>query len=140
MDFSLTKTKKVIVYAFIIMCAFIVSVRVLLVGYNALFRNYPYKTEANWICEEPHIEFVYSKADNGAPLSKEYLVWNEEVIPIDVSYDPGMYCVTPKGSAVYAERLFTGEWKYRKGTLVFSIKEDFIFGNQYDELIFYRQD
>ena len=123
-----------------IACILLAIICALFVGCDPYYGKYPFQEEATWICEEPYMQFVFSKAANGVPISEEYLVWDGEEIPIDVSYQGSMYCVDPKGSTVHAERLFTGEWKYRKGNLVFLIKEDFIFGNQYDELIFYRQD
>ena len=134
MEYVSTKVKMLIT------CILLAIICALFAGCDPYYRNYPFQEEATWICEEPYMQFVFSKAANGVPISEEYLIWNGEKIQIDVSYQASMYCVDPKGSIVHDERLFTGEWKYRKGALVFSIKEDFIFGNQYEELIFYRQD
>ena len=104
--------------------------------YSIRSRNYPFLVASIWQCKEPHFSIVYGSAENGMLTSSEELEWNNKTMPVEVCFLMSEYDVYPVGSCTYKERLFSGTWKYRNGDLILIIEEDFIFDNQYTELVF----
>lgn len=98
--------------------------------------KYPYSEDSEWICTDPYFVLSYSRISQGGFVEIEYLEWEDTTIAVDVKYQSSGFWVYPKGSNVYDERLLSGTWKYRKGNLVFFIDEDFVFNNQFSELVF----
>ena len=98
--------------------------------------RYPFQIADNWKCSSPEFSLSYSTGADNQKQENEQLIWNGQTIDVDVMFGLGDYCVYPIDSVDYGDRLLTGTWKYRAGDLVLIIKEDFIFGNQYKELVF----
>ena len=120
-----------------------IIVLALLLGLSAVWcvnaiqsRNYPFLVATAWKCNNPHFTLMYNSDENGTFTSREELEWNNEKIPVEICFLMREYDVYPVGSSAYSDRLFSGTWKYRNGDFVMIIKEDFIFGNQYKELVF----
>ena len=104
--------------------------------YCAGSRNYPYHVAPMWQCDDPYFLLVYTREENGALTCHEALEWNNETNVVDVGFLMREYDVYPAETSAYADRLFSGTWKYRKGNLVLMIEEDFLFDYQYSELVF----
>ena len=111
-----------------VVCAF-------LFGCDATAGAYPYSEPSEWISRDPSFILTYTRDSTGYLVSEETLIWNEEEIAVDIGYNADFFCVQPEGSVVFAERLFSGTWYYRNGNLVLSVEEDFIFNNQYAEIV-----
>lgn len=99
-------------------------------------RNYPYHVASMWQCNDPYFLITYNRKENGALTSYEKLEWNDEAIQIDLCFLMSEYYVYPVTSSEYGDRLLSGTWEYRNGDLVLIIDEDYIFDNQYKELVF----
>ena len=99
------------------------------------YGKYPSDIAAQWTSETPHLALTYSVNSNGEIVTHEELEFENELIAVDILFGLGDYCVYPINSSAYKDRLFSGRWKYRKGNLVLIIKEDFIFENQYSEIV-----
>lgn len=95
----------------------------------------PYNVSENWISEDPYFLLCYSRDTDGILIQDEQLELDGELINVDLMFGRGVYCVYPQDSNNYDERLLSGTWKYRNGDLVLEIEEDFVFSNQYSELI-----
>lgn len=104
--------------------------------YNISSRNYPFNTASVWHSENPTFTLTYTYEDNGMLNRCEILEWDQEILYVDVCFLMREYCVYPKNSSAYEDRLFSGTWRYKNGNLVFTIKEDFIFDNQFSEIVF----
>lgn len=104
--------------------------------YHTSSRNYPFHISSEWHSNAPVFTLSYMQDDNGMLNSSEILEWNHEIIYVDVCFLMREYCVYPKNSDAYEDRLFSGTWHYRKGKLVLTIQEDYIFDNQFSELVF----
>lgn len=98
--------------------------------------RYPFQIADNWKCTSPEFSLSYSADADKQKQGNEQLIWNGLTIDVDIMFGLGDYCVYPIDSAAYSDRLLSGTWKYRDGDLILIIKEDFIFGNQYTELVF----
>ena len=103
-------------------------------------RNYPFLVTSTWQCSDPHFTLIYNAEGRGKFTSYEELEWNNQTIQVEIGFLMHEYDVFPVGATAYSDRLFSGTWRYRNGTLVFFIKEDYIFGKQYDELVFHKQE
>ena len=114
----------------------IVGISILCLGCDPYYDDYPYCTESEWICSNPVFTLSYTFDSNGGLKHEEFLGLNGETIAVDVLFHAGSYFAMPENSNLHSERLFSGRWKYRDGDLVLTIKEDFIFHNQYEELVF----
>ena len=99
--------------------------------------EYPWEKGARWVCEEPHFTLSYSRNSHNMLVSEEVLVWDGKEIPVFIGMQQHSYDVYPQSSNRYDDRLLSGTWKFRDGNLVLCIEEDFIFDNQYRELIFH---
>lgn len=93
--------------------------------------QYPYQVADEWACNVPCFILTYSNNQEYGKLKLE-----DETINVDVWFGLGDYWVLPKNSVAYDDRLLGGKWKYRKGDLVLSIEEDFLFEGKYSELVF----
>lgn len=98
--------------------------------------RYPHDLGTEWICNDPYFSLKYTEDANGILVQTEQLEWEGETIAVDVGFISTTYCVYPEHSNHYEDRLFSGTWSYRNKVLILSIDEDFIFDNQYSELIF----
>lgn len=103
-------------------------------GCDTYANAYPFLENSTWICENPSFSLDYSVdyADN----SREIIDWQGSIIDVDVFYNADYFCVYPDGNNYHDSRLLTGTWYYRDGCLVFQIEEDFIFHNQFSEIVF----
>ena len=98
--------------------------------------QYPFQMANYWKCPSPEFSLSYwTDADNRKQEDAQ-LIWNGQTIDVDIMFGVGDFCVYPADSLAYSDRLLSGLWKYRAGDLILIIKEDFIFGNQYKELVF----
>lgn len=104
--------------------------------YQKSSRNYPFYIASVWHSDNPTFTLTYTYDENGVLISSEILEWNQEVMHVEVCFLMREYCVYPKNSSAYEDRLFSGTWRYQDGNLVFFIEEDFLFGNQFSELVF----
>ena len=111
----------------------------LLCGCDPYYDQYPFLEEAEWICDEPHFTFTYTYDSNGACNGTELLTWQGTTMEVDVLFQSTWYVVIPEGPTSNDDRILTGVWRYQNGNLVLSIEEDFIFNNQYSELVFTRR-
>lgn len=107
---------------------------------SMLFIEYPWERGSHWVCEDPDFTLSYSVNSLGSMVSEEILIWEGREIRVDLAMGQGYYAVFPKYSNHYDDRLLTGTWKFKRGNLVLRIEEDFIFDNQYKELVFHPQD
>lgn len=134
MDFELTPkrrcVKPIVAVLFVIILVFVLWLS------NSDNRNYPYLVEGRWVCTEPYFSLLYNKEETGKINRSEIIKWDNQVIEVEIGFLMKEYCVYPEGSSSYDDRLLSGTWKYRDGNLVFFIFEDFIFNEQYSELIF----
>ena len=103
---------------------------------NQVRSQYPYERGAEWICSEPAFTLSYGKDSRGVLTQSEVLQYKDTVLKVDIGFQGNQYCVYPEGAADYSSRLFRGTWKYRRGDLVLIIKEDYLFGGKYTELVF----
>lgn len=103
---------------------------------NSASRNYPFHVASMWQCDDPNFSIIYSRDENGILTSCEELEWSSKTIQVEICFLMHDYEVYPATSSAYEDRLFSGTWKYRGGDFVLIIKEDFLFGNQYSELVF----
>ena len=99
-------------------------------------RNYPFYIASSWQCEDPSFSIQYFRDENGVLNSYQELEWNDLKIPVKLCLLMRDFDVYPADSSAYEDRLFSGTWRYRKGVLILFIEEDFLFGNQYAELVF----
>lgn len=99
-------------------------------------RNYPFLISSRWECNDFPFILTYEEHSNGSVTSYAELMWNNHVIQVDIGFLMREYDVYPAKSSSYEDRLFGGTWKYRDGNLVLVIEEDFLFENQYKELVF----
>lgn len=99
------------------------------------FVEYPWERESQWVCADPHFTVSYLKHSQGSLISEEILIWEDKEIRVDLRIGVSYFTVFPEYSNVHDDRLLSGTWKYRKGNLVLRIEEDFIFDNQYKELV-----
>lgn len=98
--------------------------------------RYPFQMANYWKCPSPEFSLSYwTDADNRKQEDAQ-LIWNNQIIGVIVAFGVGDFCVYPADSLAYSDRLLSGLWKYRAGDLILVIKEDFIFENQYKELVF----
>ena len=125
----LNRTQLLILLILVVSCFLIIATHI-------LANEYPYDKGSHWVCAEPEFSLSYSKTTQGDLISEEVLILNGEAIPVSIGYGRGNFTVFPKDSNQYDDRLLTGTWKYRRGKLILQIKEDFIFGNKYSELVF----
>lgn len=103
---------------------------------DAINRNYPFRAAPKWESDDPPFSIEYSRDENGVLTSYAVLEWNDEILQVSVCFLMGDYEVYPATSSYYEDRLFGGTWKYRDGDLVLIIKEDFLFDNQYSQIVF----
>ena len=108
----------------------------LLIGCDMRAGQYPFQLSDKWQCDIPDFSLCYSTDENGNKQDHEILRWENKAIPVNVTFGQGEFCVFPDGSVNYDERLFSGIWKYEGDKLVLIIKEDFLFDNQFSELLF----
>lgn len=138
---ALTRKRK---YGIIILILALIVVSTLFVQYqNTKNRYYPYYASSNWRCEDPSFSLSYSTDGNALLSSYEVIEWNGEVIEVDVCFLMREFCIYPATSSSYQsydDRLLSGTWKYQNGNFVLNIKEDFLFGNTYSEIVFYPCD
>ena len=141
MDSALTHKRK---YGLLILMLTLIVVSVLFVKcQNTQSRSYPYFVSSNWHCADPSFSLSYSTDGNVLLSSYEVIEWNGEVIEVDVCLLMREFCIYPaKASSYqsYEDRLISGTWEYRNDAFVLKIKEDFLFGNNYSELVFYPCD
>ena len=107
----------------------------LLCGCDPRSGQYPFQKAEYWESYDPPITLRYAQNDDHTWSSLEELHWKGDFIKIDMARQSDYFCVYPAESSNHGDRLFAGSWKYRKGNLVLIIKEDFIFGNQYSEIV-----
>lgn len=105
-------------------------------NYASQSRNYPYHVASAWQCNNPHFSITYSREENGTLTSYEELEWNNKTMKVSLCFLMKEYYVYRAASSDYHDRLFSGTWKYRNGDLILILDEDFLFGNQYRELVF----
>ena len=106
-------------------------------GCDTYANTYPFLQHATWICENPSFSLDYSV--DYADDSKETIDLQGSITDVDVLYNADYFCVYPDGNNYHDSRLLSGTWCYRDGCLVFQIEEDFIFHNQFSEVIFTKQ-
>lgn len=98
--------------------------------------RYPYLTGSKWISSDPEITLEYAQNDSGRIDSNEVVEWNGKTISISIGFRGSQYWVLPAESHTFADKLFSGAWKYSKGDLVLTIEEDNFFDGAYTELRF----
>ena len=101
---------------------------------DTIHGKYPFQVATKWVCDNPY--FLLSYPENKKDNEHGELQLGTEIITVDITFGLGDYCVYPVHSVHYDDRLLTGLWDYRNGNLVLSIDEDYLFENQYSELIF----
>lgn len=130
MEFVLTKLK----YICYMLCVLFIAA--LFSGCDPYAGSYPFLVESEWICNDPYMILTYYENSNGMLSATEYLTWNGVQLEVDLKFQANSYCISPEDSTDYDERLLRGTWEYRNGDLVLIIEEDFLFENQYAELVF----
>lgn len=114
----------------------VMAVVILLCGtFSMMTLQYPWEITSEWVCEEPDFTLSYMCSSHGL-ITDEALIYQGEVLPVWICFGKDDFTVYPKYSNDYADRFLTGTWKIRSGSLILKIDEDFIFGGQYQELIF----
>ena len=131
-EFESTKNLKRL---FMMLCCIISSV-FLLSGCDAYYNTYPFDEECEWACQDPSIVLSYTYDAEGKRSGKEVLTWNNSTIELQIGFRASSYDAYPKGNTGYASRLFSGSWRYEKDYLILTIEEDYIFDDQYNELVF----
>ena len=116
-----------------VMC--IILIILALCGCDRYAGKYPYEKADHWICEEPYIEIKYTRSGNGTFIEESILEWNGEIIKVDIDFGYGNFVVQPDGNYSYEARLFDGICKFRNGNVILVIEDDFIFNNQFAELV-----
>lgn len=118
----------------VLLLAFVVSWCI----YAKRSRNYPYYVANTWQCNDPPFTLTYGKDEYGRLTKFAELEWDNETIEVEIGFLMRECTAFPAGRDILAhsDRLFTGTWRYRNGDFVITIHEDFIFGNQYKELVF----
>lgn len=118
----------------VIICFIMLAVLVLY-GCDPRSNQYPFQKAEYWSSNNPSISLCYTKNNDDTWTFREQLIWNNNTMGIQIAMQSDSYCVYPADSNHYDDRLFSGKWKYRKGNLVLIIEEDFIFDNQYPEIV-----
>ena len=113
---------------------------ILLMGCNPYYGLEPYQETATWVSLDPDIRISYKVDEDGITTAQEVLVWDGETIDLDIGFQSSQYCAFRKDSHSYEDRLFSGEWSYRNGKLIFSLEEDLIFEGKYGELVLETED
>lgn len=134
MEYKSVKIKR------ILFVPIIISFLILLTGCDPYADSYPSLSESEWVCDDPYFILTYTKEPNGVTSAAEYLEWDGKRIEVDLAFHANSFSVDPEKSTDYDDRLFTGTWEYRNGDLVLIIEEDFIFNNEYSELVLTRGD
>ena len=129
-------TRKIILLVSAVLVLLVACMAILYFS-NILNSPHPSEIAENWGCQYPNLCLNYVKSDNNEWVFSEALVWDDETIDISIGFGKGVYCVYPADSSSYIDRLFCGTWKYKRGNLVLKIEEDFIFNNQYSEIILF---
>lgn len=113
---------------------------IFLSGCDPFAGKYPCDSDVTWVCSDPKIVLEYTHIGRRL-YCKEVIEYNGKELPISISYGRPAVTIYPdssKGYYDYSDRLLTGRWKYVDGNLVIEIKEDYLFGWRYTELVFER--
>lgn len=110
---------------------------VLLYGCDGKYGKYPYDRALHWNCSDPEFSIEWFTTESGLITKCAAVInWNSKEKPVYVDFYSNFFSVLPTTSDHYDHRLLTGTWKYRGEDLVLIIEEDFLFYNQYEELVF----
>ena len=104
-------------------------------GCDPRSNQYPFQKAEQWLSHDPQIILSYTQNDDQTWSFHEEVYWNGDIIEIEIAMQSDIFCVYPVDSNHYDDRLFSGTWKYRKDALVLVVEEDFLFNNQYSEII-----
>lgn len=105
-------------------------------AFDPMANRYPYDLSGEWVSEDPYFTLSYSWNDDGTLDWLEVVEWEGKQIKVELCMQAAMYYVLPFASNKYDEKLFRGTWEYRDGGLVLYIEEDFLFDNQFSEIVF----
>lgn len=119
-----------------IIILFVLILPVFLTSCDPKYGHYPSQLASKWVCTAPEFTIEYSRNASGVLEDSAILRWNEESIPVDLAFDSVSFWLLPESSEDYDDRLLFGTWEYRDENLVLVIEEDFIFENQFSELVF----
>ena len=118
-----------------VLCISFLACMVMFCGCDPRSGKYPHQRSEQWYSDEPQMSLCYSKAEDGTWELFETLFYDSENREIDLAMHSSYYCVYPADSNHHDDRLFSGNWKYRKGDLVLIVEEDFIFGGKHSEIV-----
>ena len=119
-----------------LICILILSLCILFIGCYANDVQYPFQVSSKWQCESLDFSLSYYTNTAGKKLEVETLLWKDQVYQVNIAFGLGDFCVFPEYANIYDERLFAGTWYYKEDKLVLKIEEDFLFGDQFTELVF----
>lgn len=120
----------------LVFCLLIASM-LLFSGCDPMSNKYPYDKAMEWVCTNPYFAVEYLTTDDGRVVDHSASIqWNDSLLTVEVNLGSSHFWVSPTTSNHYDDRLLSGKWRYRGKNLVLSIEEDFIFDNQYSEIIF----
>lgn len=115
----------------------LLTLLILLCGCDGQFGNYPYDKALYWRCSNPEFSIEWFTNEYGLVAeNKSVINLDNRELTVYIDFHSIFFDVLPYGSYHYDDRLLTGKWKYRNGDLVLIVKEDFIFNNEYTELVF----
>ena len=110
---------------------------IFLFGCDGKYGKYPYDKATQWECSDPEFSIEWASNEYGLITGNSSIInWKAKETLVYVEFYSSFFEVLPSGSNHHDYRLLTGTWKYRNGDLILIIKEDFIFDNQYEELVF----
>lgn len=118
----------------------IVSIAILLLACDPCYGGYPYQRSSTWVSSDPVFTVVYSELENGVIEQTTMLEVNGMPIEVNLYFQSSLFDVYPKGINSYDNRLFGGKWEYREGDLVLIVEEDYLFDNEYSEIVFSSSD
>lgn len=98
--------------------------------------KYPFQVSSEWRCDTIECSLSYSTDEDGNEQEDEVLIWENEMLHVNIAFGVGDFCVFPEGSVKYDERLFSGTWNYEGEKLVLRIEEDYLFNYQFSTLEF----
>ena len=108
-------------------------------GYSVA-RKYPYYKADYWYCEEIDFAFCYEHLEDGRIIpGQNYLTKDGKTMTVFVIFViDNWYIALDNGDVNVSieDQLMSGTWRYRKGDLVFTVKEDNLFDGAYWELVF----
>lgn len=124
-----------------LVCCIILGLAVLLCGCNTTNDSAPCAETSIWVCDDPRIVLDYTHYEDNSLVRSETLWWDDSTLEIEVGYRAHRYWVYVFDYDNWVDKtVFYGSWKYRRGKLVLKIEEDNLFGGQYKELVFTRQE